>query len=140
MGRPEDLLKRLSALKEAAIDELIQNRQSEEHWLDFKRAATTGSASKLHGDDRKNLARAISGFGNSEGGIVVWGVDCTDDPLVGDVAKAKLAVEKAARFKSWLESAVSDAQFRLMLACSITSLSVTQQNLDSYSRTCHGAI
>jgi hypothetical protein len=107
MGRAEDLLNRLRALKEKAIDELILNRQSEELWLDFKRAATGGTASKLHGDDRKNLARAISGFGNSEGGIIVWGIECADDPLVGDVAKAKLTVEKAARFKSWLENAVS---------------------------------
>jgi hypothetical protein len=107
MGRAEDLLKRISERGEAAIDDLILNRQSEELWLDFKRAATHASSQTLHGDDRKNLARAISGFGNSEGGIVVWGVDCRDDTSIGDVAKAKVPIENVVRFKSWFEGATS---------------------------------
>lgn len=107
MGRAEDLVKRISELGEAAVDELILNRQSEELWLDFKRAATNASSKKLHGDDRRNLARAISGFGNSEGGIVIWGVECTNDSDEGDVAKSKVPIEKVARFKSLLEGVTS---------------------------------
>ena len=37
----------------------------------------------------KNLSKAISGFGNSEGGVLVWGVDCSRDLEDGDVAKAR---------------------------------------------------
>jgi hypothetical protein len=83
MGRAEDLFKRLCDLGETAIDELFYDRQSEELFLDFKRSANGGKGQRLHQDDRKNLAKAISGFGNSEGGVIVWGVDCRDNGQTG---------------------------------------------------------
>lgn len=107
MGRPEDLFQRLTEHGEEAIDELIADRQSEELFLDFKRSADNGAGKKLHEDDRKNLAKAISGFGNSEGGVVVWGVDCRPDQVVGDVASSKVPIDNPKRFKSWIEGAVS---------------------------------
>lgn len=30
---------------------------------------------KLNGDDKKNLAKAISGFSNSAGGVLIWGIE-----------------------------------------------------------------
>jgi hypothetical protein len=107
MGRAEDLFQRLCERGEAALDELILDRQSEELFLDFKRSADDGSGSKLHDNDRSNLARAISGFGNSEGGVVVWGIECSDRSDRGDVASAKLPLHNPKRFVSWLEAAVS---------------------------------
>jgi hypothetical protein len=107
MGRSEDLLARISERREHAIDALIEDRQSEELFLDFKRSSDNGSGTHLSGDDRKNLAKAISGFGNSEGGIIVWGVDCKHSKPHGDVAGAKVKVKNAKRFKSLLEGAVS---------------------------------
>lgn len=55
----------------------------------------------------KNLAKGISGFGNSEGGVIVWGVECSRDCDIGDVAKAKVKVKNVHRFLSWLENAIS---------------------------------
>lgn len=107
MGRAEDLTARISSRGEAAIDELILERQSEEFFLDFKRSSDNGSGTRLSDSDRGNLAKAISGFGNSEGGIVVWGVDCRPNPTLGDVAGAKVKIQEPRRFKSWLEGAVS---------------------------------
>lgn len=107
MGRAEDLFKRIRQGGEAEIDNLIRDRQSEELFLDFKQSADNGGGGKLHDNDRSNLARAISGFGNSEGGLVVWGVDCRDLPDTGDVAAAKVPIENPQRFKSRLEGAVS---------------------------------
>ena len=69
MGRAEDLFKRLSDGGETEIDRLIVDRQSEELFLDFKQSADDGKGNKLHDNDRTNLAKAISGFGNSEGGL-----------------------------------------------------------------------
>ena len=77
MGRAEDLFKKIVEQGIEAIDELIENQKSEEFFLDFKRSSNAGSDTKLSDDDRENLARVISGFGNSEGGIVVWGIDCS---------------------------------------------------------------
>ena len=76
MSRAIDLFSRIEQGGQAAILELIATRKSEELFLDFKRSADNGAAARLHDNDRNNLAKAISGFGNSEGGIVVWGVDC----------------------------------------------------------------
>jgi hypothetical protein len=107
MGRAEDLFERLSKNGPAEIDLLIEDRQAEELFLDFKRSADGGTGRRFHDRDRQNLAKAISGFGNSEGGVIVWGVDCRDRLDIGDVAAEKVPIANPKRFVSWLESAVS---------------------------------
>lgn len=107
MGRAEDIFSALANRGVAAIDEFIDAAVSEELFLDFKRSADHGVGNRLHDTDRKNLGEAISGFGNSEGGVIVWGVDCRPHPKRGDVAGAKHPIAHPARFKSWLEGVVS---------------------------------
>ena len=88
MSRAEDIFEKLIYFGEDAIDEFILNRQTEELFMDFKQAASDGKSMRsLHPNDRRNLAKAISAFGNSEGGVLVWGVECAKDVEVGDVAK-----------------------------------------------------
>ena len=53
------------------IREIVSLGREEDLHLDFK---TVGDPS-LTADDRRSLAVALSGFANSDGGIVVWGVD-----------------------------------------------------------------
>ena len=108
MSRAEDIFQKLVYFGEDAIDDFIVNLQTEELFLDFKQAVSTGkNGTSLHKDDRKNLAKGISGFGNSEGGVIVWGVECSRDCDIGDVAKAKVKVRNVHRFLSWLENAIS---------------------------------
>ncbi len=107
MGRAEDLYARLIADGLGAIDAMIQDRVSEELFLDFKRSADNGAGAKLHQSDRNNLGRAVSGFGNSEGGMIVWGVECKSQAGAGDVASAKIPIMDPKRFVSWLTGAVS---------------------------------
>lgn len=108
MSRAEDIFEKLIYFGEDAIDEFIENRQTEELFLDFKQAASDGKSMRtLHQNDRRNLAKAISAFGNSEGGVLVWGVECARDLEIGDVAKAKIKVKNVHRFLSWLENAIS---------------------------------
>lgn len=108
MSRAEDIFQKLIYFGEDAIDEFILDLQTEELFLDFKQAVSNGKNFKtLHKDDRRNLAKAISGFGNSEGGVIVWGVSCSRDTEIGDVAKAKVKVQNVHRFLSWLENAIS---------------------------------
>lgn len=108
MGRAEEIFENLKRYGESAIDEFILLRQSEELYLDFKRSADDGKGPrKLHENDRNNLAKAISGFGNSEGGVVVWGVEASPGTDYADVAQAKKAIENVSRFVSWLEGTVS---------------------------------
>ena len=108
MSRAEDIFQKLIYFGEDAIDDFIVNLQTEELFLDFKQAVSTGkNGTSLHKDDRKNLAKGISGFGNSEGGVIVWGVECSRDCDIGDVAKAKVKVKNVHRFLSGLETAFS---------------------------------
>lgn len=108
MSRAEDIFQKLIYFGEDAIDDFIVDLQTEELFLDFKQAVSIGkNFTSLHRDDRKNLAKGISGFGNSEGGVILWGVECSRDIDIGDVAKAKVKVKNVHRFLSWLENAIS---------------------------------
>lgn len=106
MSRARDLFDRLLVEKETGIDRLIDERQSESLFLDFKQATHDGDVRRLHVSDLNNLAKAISGFGNSEGGVVVWGVDCRDIGQ-GDVAGPKFPITDPESYKSRLDGAVS---------------------------------
>lgn len=107
MNRAEDIFQQIETGGFEAINGFILSRQSEELFLDFKRSSDCGKGNRLSQNDRNNLAKAISGFGNSEGGVLVWGVDCSQDPQEGDVARALVPIEKVYRFKSWIEGAIS---------------------------------
>jgi predicted HTH transcriptional regulator len=80
MGRAEQLFVRIREKGAAEIHGMIAAQFTEELFLDYKRSSTTLPSARLNDDDRKNLAKAISGFANSEGGVIVWGVDCRQTP------------------------------------------------------------
>lgn len=108
MSRAEDIFQKLIYFGEDALDDFIVNMQSEELFLDFKQSFNTNKqANSLNSNDRKNLAKAISGFGNSEGGVLIWGVECYRDVEIGDVAKTKIKIKNVHKFLSWLENAIS---------------------------------
>lgn len=106
-SRAEELFERLQNDGEAAIDEFIAEATSEELFLDFKRVTQDGDAERLNNKDRANYAKAVCGFGNSEGGVILWGVDCRDGDDGADVAQAKFPITNPSRYKSWLEAATS---------------------------------
>ena len=106
-SRAEELFTTVREGGERAIDELVASRANEELYLDFKRSSTNGNGVRLSQNDRDNLAKAVSGFGNSEGGIVIWGIDCSSEPSGADVAHTKVLLKDAQKFVSWLEGAVS---------------------------------
>jgi len=107
MSRAQDIYKKIKKEGKKAIDEFILTRKSEELFLDFKRSADNGEGRTLHQNDRKTLGKAISGFGNSEGGVVVWGVECSQQSDKGDVASAKVPIKDVKKFVSLLESSIS---------------------------------
>lgn len=71
---------------ETSLRNYIEEQKSEEHFLDFKRSENCGDSPKLQAHDRNNFAKALSGFANSEGGVLVWGVDCSRQKDGPDVA------------------------------------------------------
>lgn len=107
MSRAEDIYERIKKDGEKALDELILTQQSEELFLDFKRSANNGDSTILDDKDRNHLAKAISGFGNSEGGVVVWGIECKRGVDGADLPRTKFPITNVKKFKSFLENAIS---------------------------------
>lgn len=106
MGRAEDIYDRILREGVDAVHGFVRDRESESLFLDFKRSRDGGKDGKLHDHDRNSLAKAISGFGNSEGGVIVWGVECSKKDK-GDVASELIPIGDVKRFVSLLEGAVS---------------------------------
>lgn len=107
MSRADELFSRLRDGAGLALDELIADREPESLFLDFKRSPSDGAARQLAPEDNRNLSRAISGFANSSGGVIVWGVDCRRDNATGNEIAAKHPLIDASGFNTKLQGAIS---------------------------------
>jgi hypothetical protein len=63
----ENLFKKLN-LK--GLKELVANGEPENLHLEFK----TVNSARLMPEDKKNFAKALSGFSNANGGLIIWGI------------------------------------------------------------------
>jgi len=106
MSRAEDLFFRLEGGGYEALTRLIEDREAESLFLDFKRSPRDGEGERLHDDDSKNLSKAISGFGNSEGGVLIWGVDCRRNAQ-GIETASKHPLLDVSGFRTKIENAIS---------------------------------
>ena len=89
------------------INDAVKDKIAENYYLDFKQTEKedyTGRRS-LYDSDRKNLAKSISAFGNSEGGVMLWGIKTGKDDM--DYASVKAPIKNVSNFLSLLESFVS---------------------------------
>jgi hypothetical protein len=107
MSRASELFKRIRELGVQAIDALVADAEAEQYFLDFKQSNQRGRAPNLHHDDATNLSKAISAFGNSAGGILIWGIDCREDRANGAATYTRAPLEDARAFRTKLEGAVS---------------------------------
>ena len=107
MSRAEEIFSRIKEKGMEAINAFIEDRATEELFLDFKLSKVDKKATRLSDIDRGNLAKAISGFGNSEGGVIVWGIDCRNDSDGADVAQYKKPIENPKRYRGWIEGAIT---------------------------------
>lgn len=64
-----DLFENLSP---SDLSDFVGRGQEESLWLDFKVPKNSALNST---DDKRTLARALSGFANSSGGLIIWGID-----------------------------------------------------------------
>lgn len=67
-----NLFDQFHAIVFADLEDYVARGQQEHLHLDFKLVRDPGLAS---GDDRRNFACAMSGFANSSGGLIIWGVN-----------------------------------------------------------------
>lgn len=108
MGRAEDLFSRIENSGIQELDRLIDDRDAECLFLDFKRSPSDGEGRQLHADDNKSLSKSVSGFGNSEGGVLIWGVDCRRQ-ADGVESSTKFPLQDVRGFRTKVEAAISRA-------------------------------
>jgi hypothetical protein len=89
------------------IDNYVNCRQEEHLHLEFK---VINKSDFSHRDDRKNFAKAVSGFANSDGGIIVWGIEANSKNDEGiDCANNKQELDHASLFLSKLNEFTGQA-------------------------------
>jgi len=64
-----DVFEFFNAIDENKIRAFVVDNQEENLFLEFKTMSSADFASR---DDRRNFAKAISGYANSSGGMIVW--------------------------------------------------------------------
>jgi Putative DNA-binding domain len=86
------------------IENTIARKAEEGLYLDFKSKSDKRDPA-LNDDDKANLAKAISGFANTDGGLIVWGVKANankkEEP---DVARELLPINNLKTFQTMLNS------------------------------------
>lgn len=85
------------------IEDWINEGYREDLHLDFKRKSNPGSP-RLSDEDKRNLSRALSGFANSDSGVVIWGVGA---PGTGQNSRSKHPIRKVRAFAEHLDSMLS---------------------------------
>ena len=88
------------------IESFLEEGKEEDLHLDFK--GTNGSELR-HRDDKKNYAQALSAFANSDGGILIWGIDARKNDEGIDCATDDKPLEDVKRFMGRLNELESDA-------------------------------
>ena len=96
---------RFESISAADVRQFIQDGQEENLGLEFKEL----SDNAMNRNDRKNLAKALSGFANSAGGLLVWGVEARPDSDKVDRASAAKPVANAALLVSRLNELTGSA-------------------------------
>jgi Schlafen, AlbA_2 len=84
-----DFVGLFNTISPADIAEFIGQSQEENLHLEFK---TLANADMRAADDRRNLARALSGFANSSGGLIIWGVEARKNAQGIDCARASAEI------------------------------------------------
>lgn len=103
MDVAESILKTLLTRGVTLIDEWVDEGCREDLHLDFKRKSNPYVPS-LNEDDRRNYSRALSGFANSDSGLIIWGVGA---PGVGTAERSKHPIRSVKAFAEFLDSYIS---------------------------------
>jgi hypothetical protein len=105
MGRAKQLFAQIRAGGAAEVHSMVADRIVEEPFLDYKPSSTALPANTLSDKDRGNLAKAISGFANLDGGVIVWGVSCRRTAK-GDIPNRTIPISHPTILKALFDNAV----------------------------------
>lgn len=110
---------------EVAIDLIINSGDQENFYIDFKDISTLENATRLSDSDRKNLAKAISGFSNTSGGLIIWGIKDNRNNTF-----SKCPIQNSNNIVGLLNDAVSKLSLPIMSG--VNSFSIKNQKGDGY--------
>ena len=109
MDNPKKIFEHIKQEGYKGIQEMIRNNQEENIFLDFKEKSDPNSAS-ISKEDKKNYAKALSGFSNLDGGVIIWGVEARKiDEDSPDVAVGEKPISHLKKFLTDLNSLTSFA-------------------------------
>ena len=84
------------------IERFIEEGQEENLNLEFKTVNFPNYNKQNKEFDKKNFSEVISGFGNSNGGIIIWGIKAKNNLKNQDVAQSKKPIEQITKFLNTL--------------------------------------
>lgn len=93
-----NLLDYFNKIDISEIDRMVDEGQEENVHLEFKTTVHPIFNNDNREFDKKNLSEVISGFANSNGGIVIWGVKAKKNKNNQDIADQKKPILELTRF------------------------------------------
>ncbi|MES2733478.1 MAG: ATP-binding protein [Bacteroidota bacterium] len=84
------------------IDRFIQEGQEENLYIEFKTVVHPNYNNDNREIDNKNISKTISGFSNSSGGIIVWGIKAKENEKKQDIATEKKPIQELTKFLNTL--------------------------------------
>lgn len=94
-----DIHESFKSLNMERIDLYIKEKKEEDINLEFKTISRSDLSER---NDKKNFAKALSGFANSDGGLLVWGIKAKKNEKGIDHAYGKKEIDNLALFLSKL--------------------------------------
>lgn len=96
-----DLAKIYRSINLKFIQDLVDNNEEEGLYLEFK----TVNFPDISGQnfDKKNLSKCLSGFSNSDGGIIIWGIYAKQNNKNVDAASDLKPIKELSRFSNWIK-------------------------------------
>lgn len=97
-----DIKKYFETIDINEIERFIQDGQEENSFIEFKTVVHPNYNDKNREDDKKNISKTISGFANSNGGLVIWGIKAKENDKKQDIATEKSPIKELTRFLNTL--------------------------------------
>jgi len=96
------------ALKE--IEAFVEEQTAEDLFIEFK----TANFPKELEFDKKNFSKCLSGFSNSSGGILIWGISAKENKDKPDVANELKPIKNVIDFETYLKKNEGNAVIPLI--------------------------
>jgi Putative DNA-binding domain len=127
-----DLVATFESISRDVLEGFVARQQEEHLQLEFKRLT---EPDMRQGSDKQILARTMSAFSNSSGGLIVWGIDARPDDNGVDCARALMPVPRVAALITRLNELDGSAVSPVIAGVRHRAVTDTPTSLDGYAVT-----